>query len=57
MVVNIAQHVYALYENKIKKFACKWKKKRLFKEITMSKTTAVQLKFMIWSSFIIKLSM
>jgi uncharacterized protein YktA (UPF0223 family) len=57
MVVNIAQHVYALYENKIKKFACKWKKKRLFKEITISKTTAVQLKFMIWSSFIIKLSM
>jgi predicted RNA-binding protein with PUA-like domain len=27
MVVNIAQHVYALYEKKKKKFACKWKKK------------------------------
>jgi uncharacterized protein YktA (UPF0223 family) len=47
MVVNIAQHVYALYEKKKKKSSHVSEKKRLFKEITISKTTAVQLKFMI----------
>jgi hypothetical protein len=37
MVVNIAQHVYALYENKIKKFACKWKKKDYSKKLQFPK--------------------